>query len=145
METEITSPRPLICSLQKLEIELHEDIRNHLANQYNSDEKDDCNHFECILSAMKRPPSFTTCRVNLIRATRHVVLTKLQSLLFSIPQLEVLEDPDFHDVINIVPTNYQNSSGTKSQTSKAYQKMDLSSQTDPDRIGEKKAFSREAF
>mmetsp|Transcript_26128 Transcript_26128/g.57226 ORF Transcript_26128/g.57226 Transcript_26128/m.57226 type:complete len:543 (+) Transcript_26128:186-1814(+) len=108
---------PVICSLQNLEIQLDDEIRQHLSDQYNSHqttedasqnkekfEKDNDDRLKGILSAMKRPPAFTTCRVNLIRATRGEVLNDLRTLLSPIPQLKVIEDAGFFDIINIVPT-----------------------------------------
>jgi predicted ribosome-associated RNA-binding protein Tma20 len=114
---------PYICSLQSLEIQLEESILRHLESQYNNqnetavgnDEENNKNHtsdddgtgydhMERILSAMKRPPAYTTCRVNFIRATRQEVLVELQQLLSPISQLEVQEDQHFPDVINIIPT-----------------------------------------
>ena len=118
---------PNICSLQSLEIQLEESILRHLESQYNhqkettvgndeennkthtSDAADDDDdggddHMGRILSAMKRPPAYTTCRVNFIRTTRQEVLVELQQLLSPISQLEVQEDQHFPDVINIIPT-----------------------------------------
>jgi len=114
---------PNICSLQNIEIQLEESILRHLESQYNqketavgndeennknhtSDDDDDDgdDHMERILSAMKRPPAYTTCRVNFIRTTRQEVLVELQQLLSPISQLEVQEDQHFPDVINIIST-----------------------------------------
>ena len=130
---------PVICSLQNLEIQLNDEIRHHLSAQYDRDrdrDEDDDNqqegqvgedgNLELILAAMKRPPAFTTCRVNLIRATRKEVFEELQSLLYTNPRLEVLEDLNFPDVINIVPTV-----GSKKSKDGAFDKFSLSALTGP--------------
>ncbi len=114
---------PVICSLQSLDIQLNEEIRRHLSDHYGGAEEDT---LELILTAMKRPPAFTTCRVNLIKATRKEVLEQLQSFLSAFPQLQVVEDSDFQDVIHIFPT-------TKSQSIKngTFDKSSLSDLTGP--------------
>jgi len=103
---------PVVCSLQNLEIELNDEIRRHLGEQYAQFDRKDADqhkdseyfHLDLILAAMKRPPAYTTCRVNLIRTTRTEVLNELRSLLSSTPQLKVVESSDFSDVIDIIPT-----------------------------------------
>ena len=63
-ETADGQKNPVICSLQNLEIQLNDEIREHLRSQYDANpdnESDD--KLEHILAAMKRPPAFTTCRV----------------------------------------------------------------------------------
>jgi hypothetical protein len=135
---------PFICSLQSLEIQLNDDIRRHLSDQYGKrrggsqqegEAKED-DHLELILSAMKLPPAFTTCRVNLIRATRKEVFDELQSQLSTNPQLKVVEDTGFPDVINIVPASRHLSidSGIGVETIKdaVFDKTSLSSSTGPD-------------
>lgn len=150
---------PAIISLQNLEIQLNDEIRNHLSAQYDDDDDHDRNRndneqgdgsqqqqqegddqyakdgrrLELILEAMKRPPAFTTCRVNLIKATRKEVFDELHSLLSTTPQLEVLEDTGFTDVINIVPTESDGTSGGKNFKDGAFDKpFLLSSLTGPD-------------
>ena len=100
---------PVICSVQNLEIQLNDEIREHLSAQYD-DNTESTDKLELILAAMKRPPAFTTCRVNLIKATRKEVFDELQSILSAYTQLKVQEDPDFSDVINIFPTDGVNKS-----------------------------------
>ena len=108
--------RPVVCSLQNLEIELNDEIRRHLGAQYaqfdrkDADKDSEYSHLDLILTAMKRPPAYTTCRVNLIRTTRTEVLNELRSLLSSTPQLKVVESSDFTDVIDIIPTELDKSS-----------------------------------
>jgi 16S rRNA C967 or C1407 C5-methylase (RsmB/RsmF family) len=136
---------PAIVSLQNLEIKLNDEIRRHLSAQYDhnrnergnqqEDQYSEDGHLELILAAMKRPPAFTTCRVNLIRATRKEVFDELQSLLSTTPQLEVLEDTGFPDVINIVPTENilsDDGSGGKKFKDGAFDKSFPSSLTGPD-------------
>jgi hypothetical protein len=154
---------PAIVSLQNLEIQLNDEIRNHLSAQYDDDHDrnrndndndndndnergdgsqhkkgddrftEDGRRLELILEAMKRPPAFTTCRVNLIKATRKEVLDELNSLLSTTPQLEVLEDTGFPDVINIVPTESDGTSGGEKIKDGAFDKpFLLSSLTGPD-------------
>ncbi|VEU34229.1 unnamed protein product [Pseudo-nitzschia multistriata] len=142
-----TNGGPFICSLQSLEIHLNDEIRQHLSDQYSSHLTiDDGNHTEektqkesrdcslgAIFSAMKRPPAFTTCRVNLIRSSREEVLSELQNLLSHIPQLEVVEDAGFSDIINIVPKAQDDcDSQSKNPDDKGYQKTTLSNSTGPD-------------
>ncbi len=123
---------PVICSLQSLEIQLNDEIRQNLGDHYDGNKgKGEESNLELILAAMKRPPAFTTCRVNLIKATRKEVFDELQSKLSKNPQLKVVEDADFPDVINILPTteSTKNSFGT-------FDKSSLSDLTKPDADGE---------
>jgi hypothetical protein len=89
-----------ICSLDELELDLSEDLRQHLSKQYPED-----GSFDAILQAMKRPPATTICRVNQILASRDQVVDGLRQLLLNIcPYVKVVEHADFEDVVCILPT-----------------------------------------
>eukprot|EP00566_Odontella_aurita_P005253 CAMPEP_0113548616 /NCGR_PEP_ID=MMETSP0015_2-20120614/12988_1 /TAXON_ID=2838 /ORGANISM="Odontella" /LENGTH=622 /DNA_ID=CAMNT_0000449257 /DNA_START=64 /DNA_END=1932 /DNA_ORIENTATION=- /assembly_acc=CAM_ASM_000160 len=99
---------PIILSLDELRVDLAPDIRRHLASQYESlvsrspfssavSEGDDDDsvresssrpsssaaerHLDRILDAMKRPPSATCCRVNIINSSVEEVRVRLDDAL----------------------------------------------------------------
>jgi hypothetical protein len=93
-----------ICSLDELNIELTDDIRQHLSSQYPEDDG-----LEAILRAMKRPPANTICRVNQILSSREEVIDGLRHATAKFPQLQVVEHDVFDDVVCILPNNNNSS------------------------------------
>lgn len=81
---ETGSSRPMICSLNNLEVLIPDDIRDHIAKQYRDGES----RVNEILQAMKTPPSSTICRVNLIQGTRDEIRGELEKELHHL-QLDV--------------------------------------------------------
>jgi hypothetical protein len=89
-----------ICSVDDLKIQLPDDIREFLVQQYG----DNDGEIVCSLfSAMKRPPVDTVCRINQILSTREEVETSLQKFLESYRHLRLKRHAIFSDVLCIVP------------------------------------------
>lgn len=86
-----------ICSVDGLPIELPDDIRNFLLEQYHNDEST----LQAVLDAMKRPPVSTICRVNMLVTTREEVERELNQYLQDYPLLEVKPHELFNDVLFI--------------------------------------------
>jgi methyltransferase NSUN6 len=92
------NPPPLtINSLKDLNVQFAPDIIQHLSLPHKADQE----YIKRLRKAMKRPVSTTTCRVNLINATRKQVLKELKVILFSMPNLDIRENTLFLDVIDI--------------------------------------------
>ena len=105
-----SSSSKFTCSLDELEIELPGDIRSFLAHQYqqhafcdgsNGNTFDD--ELSSIMSAMKRPPASTICRVNRILTTRDEVKVALNDVLVDYPHLQLQTHKLFDDVLCILP------------------------------------------
>lgn len=93
-----------IFSLEELEIEIPQDIHQHLSKQY-----EHCGGVEKVIQAMKRPPASTICRVNQIKASRQEVIDELKHVITKIPQLKIEELASvFDDVVCIVPKQDKN-------------------------------------
>lgn len=117
--------KPTICSLKDLQVTMPDDIRDHLARQYQAN-NDSCENsadtiilpesyarMDRILLAMKTPPSATTCRVNLIHGnreeTQQEIVKELQRRSLD-TVFEVRPHPDFPDVL------FVDQKGSSSQT-----------------------------
>eukprot|EP00581_Thalassiosira_minuscula_P015326 CAMPEP_0183719242 /NCGR_PEP_ID=MMETSP0737-20130205/12275_1 /TAXON_ID=385413 /ORGANISM="Thalassiosira miniscula, Strain CCMP1093" /LENGTH=497 /DNA_ID=CAMNT_0025948953 /DNA_START=80 /DNA_END=1570 /DNA_ORIENTATION=+ len=73
---EVKSPE--ILSLKDLEINLSQDVYNHLATQYSVLDEKASSHIDKMLDCMKTSPAETCCRVNLIQSSVEEVVEKLK-------------------------------------------------------------------
>jgi len=78
---------PRLSSLDELIIDLPNDIRSHLQDQYKYEQGGGKEHLLRVLKAMKLPPKTTTCRVNQIVSGVDAVLSELNDFL-------ALQNPD---------------------------------------------------
>jgi hypothetical protein len=109
------NPPPLtINSLKDLNVQFAPDIIQHLSLPH----KEDQEYVKRLRKAMKRPVSTTTCRVNLINATRKQVLKELKVILFSMPNLDIRENSLFLDVIDIKDNSSEDRSADLSACTK---------------------------
>jgi 16S rRNA C967 or C1407 C5-methylase (RsmB/RsmF family) len=107
---------PTIYSLDEFSVHLEPCIRKYLEDQYNNNgTNNNDDHLQNIIDAMKRPPSSTVCRVNLIKANRRQVQNELSSSSSSSSsssnppsdsnRYKIQEHPIFsNDVITITPS-----------------------------------------
>ena len=89
-----------ICSVDDLKIDLPDDIRAFLGQQYADT---DGAIVSSIFAAMKRPPVTTACRVNQLLSTIEQVETSLQEFLQPYPHLSLKRHGTLTDVLCIVP------------------------------------------
>ena len=105
-ENDIDNDKPTICSLKRLQVSIPDDIRDHLARQYQEDDAaiypESYERIGRILLAMKTPPATTTCRVNLIQGTKESILKEVETELQQRELdsfFEVQPQSDFPDVL----------------------------------------------
>ena len=113
-EGDTSAAKPTICSLASLQVLIPDDIRDHLARQYQGTHcfdqdagtilQSSYKRVDQILLAMKTPPSGTTCRVNLIHGSRQDIQKELEADIKKKgidSHFEVKPHPEFSDVLCI--------------------------------------------
>lgn len=121
-DTSIDHDKPtIICSLKRLRVSIPDDIRDHLARQYQETEDaaavfpESYERIDRILLAMKTPPATTTCRVNLIQGPRQSIRKEVET---EIQQreldafFEVRSHPNFPDILYVDQKQNGNHSNT---------------------------------
>ena len=116
--------KPTICSLKDLQVSIPDDIRDHLARQYQATIGNDedtailpksYERIGRILLAMKTPPAATTCRVNLIQGSREDIQQEVEAELQQRgldPFFVVRPHSDFKDILYVDLMEQSNSNTT---------------------------------